>query len=512
VSTWEQGDCLSVRNGHLYIEDVDAVELASRFGTPLFVYSEQQLRSNYRRFRDAFSAGWDGPVDVLPAMKANTLLATRQILTEEGAGADIYSRGELEGALSTGVEPKRVSVTGGGKTDEILRRCIEAGVHITVEDVDEVDRIDRIAAALGATAFIRLRVKPSLPNLWRRTDFSQLSVPTDIAAQVYKSGIPTEYVVEMARMAIRASNVELVGVHFHAGRHQARLSYWKGLMVRYAELIGEMSRQLNGWVPREVDVGGGMASPRDPNNKETPRSEFVLTAATYPLMVAIRGFGARIYHAIIGKVVPALTGEPRSKQPPTIEQYASVITSTLRTHLTRNGVDPEGIRLQLEPGRGLFGNTAIHLAQVKTVKTQHRPIPYAWVLTDTTYFFFADNVLEHNRHPFVVANRADAPDELRADIVGHSCAPDMIVMGANLPATTKGDVIALLEMGAYGETSASNFNALPRPAVVLVNGDRADLVKRAETRDDVFGRDIVPDRLRPTRFEVDLTEVRVDED
>jgi diaminopimelate decarboxylase len=503
-------DCLSTRDGHLFIEDADTVDLAAEFGTPVFVYSERQLRSNYRRFRDAFTQGWGGSVDVLPAMKANTLLATRQILTDEGAGADIYSIGELEGALSTGVDPSRVSVTGGGKTDMMLRRCIRAGVRITVEDVDEVNRIERIASELGTTASIRLRVKPAIPNLWRKTDFSQLSVPTDIAAQVYKSGIPPEFLVDMGRRALSAPHVNLVGLHFHAGRHQARLSYWEGLMIRYARLIGELSHAWDGWRPSEIDIGGGMASPRDPNNKETPRSEFVLTAATYPLLVGLRWLGERVYHSIIGRVLPKLTGGTRSKTVPSIEQYAQTITKTLREGLASAGIDPNGIRLQLEPGRGLYGNTAIHLATVKTVKRQRHPIPYTWVLTDTTYFFFADNVLEHNRHPFVLANRADAPNTIHADIVGHSCAPDTIVMGASLPDTSDGDLVAFLEMGAYGETSASNFNALPRPAVVLVNGTGADLIKRAETTADVFQRDIVPERLRQPDIQIDLTETRVD--
>lgn len=500
-------DCLSTRNGHLFIENVDTTDLADRFGTPLFVYSEAQLRSNYRRFRDEFGGGWGGPVDVLPAMKANTLLATRQILTDEGAGADIYSLGELEGALATGVDPQRVSVTGGGKSDAMLRRCIRAGVRITVEDVDEIDRIQTFASELDAVAAIRLRVKPSLPNLWGRTDFSQLSVPIDLAAQVYKAGIPPEYLPELGRRALSMPNIDLVGLHFHAGRHQARLAYWRGLMVRYARLIGELSIAWGGWRPSEIDIGGGMASPRDPNNREFPRSEFVLTALTYPLMVGLRVLGERAYHTILGRVMPALTGEPKPSSPPTIEAYAETITSTLRRELLKAGIDTTGIRLQLEPGRGMFGDTAIHLTRVKTVKEQTKPIPYAWVLTDTTYFFFADNLLEHNRHPFVIANNTDAPTSLRADIVGHSCAPDTILMGAELPETHRGDLVALLEMGAYGETSASNFNALPRPAVVLVSDDRAELIKQPESIEDVFGRDIVPARLRPTEVKIDLNTI-----
>ena len=92
--------CLSERSGHLYIEDCDTVELIKEFGSPLFVVSEQQLRDNYRQYKRAFSQFWpNGQVDILPANKANWNTAVRTILSQEGAGADIYSEGELHSAL-----------------------------------------------------------------------------------------------------------------------------------------------------------------------------------------------------------------------------------------------------------------------------------------------------------------------------------------------------------------------------------------------------------------------------
>lgn len=491
-------DMLSIREGRLFVEDVAASDLAAEFGTPLFVFSEAQLRSNVRRFREAFQSGWpDGPVDVLPAFKANTLLATRHVLSDEGAGADIYSPQELEGVLRTGVDPERVSVNGGGKSREHLRLAIEAGTRITVEDVREVDWIEEVAAEVGTTAKIRFRVKPVVPNLWRRTDFSQLSAPIDLGVQVYKSGIPFEYLVDLGRRAFDLPHVELVGLHFHVGRHHPSLWFWRGLMARYARQIGELCDAWGGWQPAEIDIGGGMASPRDPLNKELARSEFLLTALGYPLMVGLRALGEDLYHRVMARVVSALLADhPASAPPPTIEEYGRAITSSLRAGLRQAGVSTDGVRLQLEPGRALYGDTGIHLTRVKVVKRQTQPIPYAWVLTDTTYFFLAGGVFEHNRHPFVVADRADAPATQTADLVGHSCYADMIVPGAGLPEVHEGDVIALLETGAYQESSASNFNALPRPASVLVDGGVADLVKRAETVDDVYARDVVPDRLR----------------
>ena len=488
-------DCLSVRNGVLHIEGVSTLDLAERFGTPLFVFSEAQLKENLRRFREAFAKEWPGPVDVLPAMKANMLLATRQLLSNEGAGADIYSAEELAGVLKTGVDPERVSVNGGGKPKNHLRHCVEAGVRITVEDVHEIDLIQEVAAELDKTARIRFRVKPALPNLWRPTDFSQLTVPIDLGVQVYKSGIPPEYLPEMGRRVLAMPNVELVGLHFHAGRHHPGLWYWEGLMLRYARLIGKLSRAWGGWQPSEIDIGGGMASPRDPHNKEFPRSEFLLTALGYPFLVGLRGLGEKAYHALLAKILAVLTSHSDPKAPPTIDEYGQVITSVLRRELEQNGINVDGVRLQLEPGRAMYGDTGIHLATVKTVKRQTDPVPYTWVLTDTTYFFLAGGVLEHNRHPFVFVSKPDATATQTADIVGHSCYADQIVLGARVPEIEDGDVVALLETGAYQESSASNFNALPRPASVLVNGDQAELIKRAETIDDVYGRDFIPERL-----------------
>jgi diaminopimelate decarboxylase len=490
-------DVLSIRDGRLFIEDLGATELVERFGSPLFVFSETQLRRNVHRIRDAFAAGWpDGPVDVLPAFKANPMLATRHILSEEGAGADIYSPEELAGVLTTGVDPELVSVNGGGKSREHLRTCVQAGVRITVEDVHEIDLIQEVAAELGAVAKIRFRVKPIVPSLWRRTDFTQATVPVDIGIQVYKSGIPIEYLAEMGRRVFAMPNVELVGLHTHSGRHHPSLWYSKGLMTWFGRTVVELCRSWNGWRPRELDVGGGYPSKRDPMNKEMLRSEFVLTALTYPLMVGLRGLGAAVYHGALSKVLPLLTDEPKPAYPPSIEAFARVVTSTLRSELRAGGIDTAGIRLQTEPGRWLYGDTAVHLARVKVVKRQTKPIPYAWVLTDTTYFFLAGGTFEHSRFPYIVANRADAPRTLPADIVGHSCFADIINMGARLPEVEPGDVIAFLETGAYQESSSSNFNALPRPGSLLVHEGDVEVIKRAETVEDVWARDEVPGRLR----------------
>jgi diaminopimelate decarboxylase len=154
-----------------------------------------------------------------------------------------------------------------------------------------------------------------------------------------------------------------------------------------------------------------------------------------------------------------------------------------------------GMALEVEPGRSLYGNAGIHLARVVNVKREALPKPQRWVESDTTEMFLPDSLIEHNRWNVVVATRPDAEPIGAADIVGISCGFDVMVPSEPLPELDEGDVLAFLDTGAYQDASASNFNALPRPATVLVHGDEAELIKRAETIDDVFGRDVIPARL-----------------
>ena len=131
-------DCLTTRNGHLYVEEYDTVDLVKEFGSPVFVLSEDQLRRNVHRFQDAFQAGWpDGLLKVLPAAKANWIPAAQRILADEGCGCDVYSPGELSVALNAGFEPQLISVNGVPKDEQHIFRCVRQGVRITIDSLEE---------------------------------------------------------------------------------------------------------------------------------------------------------------------------------------------------------------------------------------------------------------------------------------------------------------------------------------------------------------------------------------
>jgi diaminopimelate decarboxylase len=237
----------------------------------------------------------------------------------------------------------------------------------------------------------------------------------------------------------------------HLGRHSTDPAVWAGMGASFAAAIGDLCGALDGWRPEQIDVGGGYPAPRDPT-----------------------GHGAA----------------------PAVETIAEALTGALRAGLAEAGVDTRGVRLEAEPGRALYADTGVHLTTVRNTKRQTRPLDWAWVETDTTEMFMADLLIEHARFGVLAASRADAEPELDADVVGMSCGFDVIAPEARLPALSPGDVLAFLDTGAYQDACASNFNGLPRPATVLVHGGEAEVVKRAETVDEVFARDTIPARLR----------------
>ena len=221
-------DCLSIRDGRLWMEECDTVELARRFGTPVYAVSEDQLRRNARRIGAAFAADWpEGEVALLPSLKANLSLALRRILNSEGLGCDTFGPGELHAALASGIDPALISVNGSVKDAALVTRAVEAGARVTLDSAAELDLVAAAAQAAGRTARIRLRLRPDYDDLVMLSDFDP-SVTIRAGAHRYKPGIPLEQAADVARRALATPGVELVGLMAHLGRHSADPEVWRG--------------------------------------------------------------------------------------------------------------------------------------------------------------------------------------------------------------------------------------------------------------------------------------------
>ncbi len=451
-------DVLTVRNGHLYIEDCDTVELAERFGTPLFVVSETKLVNNLRNYITAFEKHWpEGRVRVMAAIKANPITAVRRVLTREGAGCDTFGAGELELAMRGGVPTKNIAVNGSIKTPAIIRRAIELGIHIILDSPRELDYCEQEAEKLNKKADIVLRLKPYLADLEDPSDFFPSRLIRDMT-QTVKYGIPTSEMLPMIPK-IKGSNwVELVGVHTHSGRHSKKAVFWQSLIRNYVKLIKQISDGMgDGWVPHIVSIGGGFAAEHDIESR--------VAVTDYPT--------------------------------PSVDEFAQITTKAFRESMQASGLGTEGIVFEVEPGRALHNETGIHLTQVHVVKHETANIDRRWLETDTSEVFLSIGSL--NVKPafrYVVASKTDQPEAYKADIVGITCNYECLAEQAPVPETSSGDIVAFLNTGSYIEVYGCNFNVLPRPGTVLVKGDQAEMVKAHETLEQVFSRDIVPDRLK----------------
>jgi len=450
---------LSIRNGRLFIEEMDTVEIAEKFGTPLFVVSEKILVDNYHAFQNSFQKYYpEGRIRVMAAVKANPTVAIRRVLSREGCGCDTFGMGELETALRGGVPYEDIAINGSIKDNEIIRKGIDLGIPIILDNMQELDMCQEEAAKLGKTANVLLRIKPYMADLDEPSDFFPARLIREMT-QTVKYGIPTSEVLQMLPKFKSMPNVHLEGVHTHAGRHSKKPVFWKSLVTSIVDMIKIIHDGVEGnWIPKIVSVGGGFPSDMD---KET--------------RVAVTDY-----------------------KTPHIEDFAQVVTGTFRDEMGKHGFSIDGVILEIEPGRAMYNESGIHIFKVHNMKheTAHG-MNYRWAETDTSETFLSVGGL-NVVPPFdlVACNKADQEYDTPVDVVGITCNYDCLAEQYKMPQLEQNDVLAFLNTGSYIEPYTCNFNALPRPGMVLVNGDTCEWVKTPETQDEVFSRHVVPERLK----------------
>ena len=448
---------LTLRNGHLFMEDCDTVEIARKFGTPLFLVSESHLRHNLRLYTQAFEDAWsEGSVRIMPSLKANPVIAVRKVLSDEGAGCDVFGSGELHAALRGGVAPDAISVNGSIKDREIISKAIKAGARIVLDSPRELEICEEIAAKLNQVARVMFRIKPYMKELDTMSDYTP-ELEIRFMTQAIKYGVPTSELLPMGLKAKRSPHINPTGVHAHMGRHSKKPEVWRAWVTNCVKLTKELSDAMDGWVPGEMNFGGGFPSFPD---KDTD--------------VAIKGYPG-----------------------PSLEELADVITSSLREEMRNNKLEANGLSIEVEPGRGIHSDTGIHLTTVKNMKHESRNQEHRWAEVDTSQVFLGVSGANFNqsKFDFIIANNASGKADFISDIVGQTCNLEVLFYQVAVPALGIGDVIALLNTGSYIEPCTQNFNALPRPGMALVSGSHVDLIKRHETIEDVFARDIVPARF-----------------
>ena len=366
------------------------------------------------------------------AVKANGNLALLRILAEEGLGADVFSAGELSLVRMAGIPGEKVLFNGNSKRTEELKMALEAGVRISADSLDELLALAEVAKEMGEEAEVAFRVNP---------DVSAKTHPKIATGlKTSKFGIPWQDLVEVYETAMGLEGVNPVGLHCHIGSQILDTAPFVEAAARMMELAG-----------RIVGVGG---------------------------KIEMMDFG--------GGLGIAYTPETSA---PTPSQLASGIKPVFEEGCRRLGISP---RMILEPGRSIVADSTIFLTRVNVVKRAH----VNFVGVDAGFNLLARPMLYDAYHHVVVANKADGRAEERYTVVGPICeSGDVLAKDRNLPRIERGDLIAMLDAGAYGFSMASVYNGQPRCPEVLVGGGRAELIRRGEDQSVLLSGQVVPARL-----------------
>ena len=232
---------------HLYFGGADVVELAEKYGTPLYITDEKRLIENFRSYRTAFD-DYDYNTDIYYAVKANGNLAILKLLAREGAGADVFSTGELQLTKLAGIERKKTLFNGNSKSDDDLIAAVESGVRVSIDSYDELNALASVSEQLGAEVEIAIRVNPDI----------SADVNPKIATGLKESkfGIPYKDVMKICRTAHSMRNISLRGLHCHIGSQILDVSVFGDAADKMLNLVASLHEA--GIELEFVDLGGGL--------------------------------------------------------------------------------------------------------------------------------------------------------------------------------------------------------------------------------------------------------------
>lgn len=398
-------------------------KLAERFDTPLYIYSASTIRERMAAFQRAFHKV---PHTVCYSVKANSNLSILRLLARMECGFDVVSGGELERVLKVDRKAaKRVVFSGVGKTKAEMRAALKAGILLfNVESESELWALAECAAQLKLAAQLALRVNP---------DVSADTHPyISTGLHKHKFGIPIAEARRLYALASGTKYLNVTGVSVHIGSQITDVKPFAATMKRVAELVGELRSDSHNI--RYIDAGGGLGinyQPSDPSKDS-------------------RGFAKQV------------------------AAYATALLGPLQ------GLK---VHLLLEPGRSIVASAGVLLTRVIYRKTNGAK---KFLVVDAAMNDLIRPSLYQAYHEIVPAHlESRSPKKETVDVVGPVCETgDFFARDRDLPLVSDGDLLAILDAGAYGMVLASNYNTRPRPAEVLVDGKSAKLIRRRETTAD----------------------------
>ena len=413
------------RGGHLHVEDVPVEKLARQFGTPLYVYSNTVLHRQYERLRSSLE-GLADEVLICYALKANANPTIGGVLASLGAGADVVSGGEVYLARRMGFPGERIVFAGVGKTRKEMVEALQAGVRsFHVESRGELQRLAATAAELGVVAPVAVRVNPDVEA------GTHPYITTGTKAN--KFGVGPAEALEMIRWAATVPSLMPVGLHSHVGSQLQRVEPVLAATRCLLELWDTLASE--GIHLKELDIGGGLGIQYRP--EEAPEGPEELAAGLRPLLAGRK------------------------------------------------------LHLVVEPGRFLVGPAGALITEV--IYTKEMPPleggeePGVLAIVDAGMNDLLRPALYGAWHPVWPTGENNLNQGRPIDVVGPVCeSSDVLAHDRRLGEVKPGDLLTIGQAGAYGYSMASQYNARPRPAEVLVSGSEARIIRPRESYEDLW--------------------------
>src|SRR4030042_5477123 len=423
------------KSGNLEFDRCELVKLAQKYGTPCYSFSENIIRRKCRQFTSAFTKR-NIDFEVIYAGKAFLVKAMCNILKEEGLGLDVSSGGELYTALSAGFPPDKIFFHGNNKSKVEIEFALKEKVGTMMVDSEyELNLIDRIADSLNTKVRIILRVTPGVDT------HTHKYIQTGQVDS--KFGINIDQVPSFMKEVLSKKHLIYDGLHFHLGSQIFDLSPYVLAIKEIVKLIRKI-KDLEGVDTLNLDLGGGV--------------------------------GVKYLEAEL---------------PPSIEYFVNLMVDSIEDEVRKNNLMMP--KILIEPGRSIVAEAGITLYTIGNIKEIAGVRKY--LIVDGG---MADNprpILYEAKYEAVLANKINSnlPEEV-VTIAGKCCeSGDILIKDLKLPLASPGDLLAVFTTGAYHYCMSSNYNRLPRPAVVLVNQGKDDLMVKRETYADIVRNDTKPE-------------------
>lgn len=420
--------------GHLTVGGIDTVELAHEYGTPLYVMDEDLIREHCRSFKQSMDKYYGGKGLVCYASKAFCCKAMCKIMLEEGLGLDVVSEGELYTALSVGFPAEKLCFHGNNKTDHELSYALEQGVgRIIVDNIFELDRLNALAEKTGKTANIMYRIKPGIDA------HTHNFIMTGQIDSKFGFALETGEAYEAVKKAISASHINLVGLHCHIGSQIFDIDPFVKAAEVMLTFIAKIKNEL-GFEVKELNLGGG--------------------------------FGIKY---------------TEEDAPVAYEKYMEKVSAKVAEVCAEQKLTQPFILI--EPGRSIAAPAGITLYTVGGKKVI--PNIRTYVSVDGGMGDNPRYALYQSKYDVEVANKADLPKSEVATVAGKCCETgDLIGEGMPIQPVEPGDILAVLATGAYNYSMSSNYNRIPKPAVVMVSGGKSRVAVKRETLEDIVRNDL----------------------